>query len=501
MNPSRRAIGLKSRNLWTERSATATLLADHAETLRHHIAQVSLLHGWAPATAQGVTAVVLVCAIGWRWRSWRRIPLALVAGVILAACAHWYIGSVGVAGDPAPWALWVWIALTGLAAGVLILGWSRARWWLRGVSVLAVPLCLLSCALTINLWVGYFPTVHTAWNQLTAGPPPGQTDRAAVTAMQLTGAKPTKGVVVPVTITADASKFQHRQELVYLPPVWFADNPPPRLPTVMMIGAELNTPADWLRAGNAVNTIDDFASVHGGNAPVLVFVDPTGAFNNDTECVNGSRGNAAIHLTKDVVPYMISNFGVSADRDNWGIVGWSMGGTCAIDLTVRHPEMFSAFVDIAGDVGPNSGDREQTIARLFGGNSEAWAAFDPATVMTRHGSYAGVSALFEIPGPSTDAPAAGTELPDPAGNPEGQDLAANSLCALGSATGIRCAVAIQPGRHDWPFAAQAFAAALPWLAGQLETPGVPRAPLPGVTRSPVSTIRTADAPKGQSTGK
>lgn len=448
------------------------------------------MNGWAPMAMQAITAAVLACAIGWRWRRWRRLPLALVVGVVLAAYVHWYIGSVGVAGDPAPRALWVWIALTGLAAAVLALGWAGTRWWLRGVSVLAVPLCLLSCALTINLWVGYFPTVHAAWNQLTAGPLPGQTDRAAVTAMQLTGAKPTKGVVVPVTISADASRFQHRRELVYLPPAWFAHNPPPKLPTVMMIAAELNTPADWLRAGNAVNIIDDFASAHGGYAPVLVFVDPTGAFDNDTECVNGMRGNAALHLTRDVVPYMISNFGVSADRDNWGIAGWSMGGTCAVDLTVRHPEMFSAFVDIAGDIGPNSGNREQTIARLFGGNPDAWASFDPATVMTRHGPYTGVSGVFDVSG-----------IPDTTGNPEGQDVAANTLCALGGATGIRCAVATQPGQHDWPFAAQAFAVALPWLAGQLETPGVPSAAMPGVTPSSVSSAETGGPPKWQSAGR
>ena len=113
-----------------------------------------------------------------------------------------------------------------------------------------------------------------------------------------------------------------------------------------------------LRAGNAVNTVDDFAAAHGGNAPVLVFVDSGGGFNNDTECVNGTRGNAADHLT---------NFGVSPDRANWGVVGWSMGGTCAVDLTVMHPDMFSAFEDIAGDLGPNSGTKAQTIASLFGG--------------------------------------------------------------------------------------------------------------------------------------
>jgi S-formylglutathione hydrolase FrmB len=288
-----------------------------------------------------------------------------------------------------------------------------------------------------------------------------------------------------VNISADASHFPHRQELVYLPPAWFGSNPPPRLPTVMMVSSAFNTPADWLRGGGAFTTIDDFAAQHHGFAPVLVFVDPTGAFDNDTECVDGTRGNAADHLSKDVVPFVVSNFGVSADRANWGVAGWSMGGTCAVDLTVMHPDIFSAFVDIAGDRSPNIGTKELTIARLFGGNAAAWAAFDPTTVMNRHGQYTGVSGWFDVPASSgaqnlaqTTNPAIDAASTDPSANPEGQDAAANSLCTTASANGIACAVVTQPGKHDWPFAAQAFGAALPWLASALGTPNVEPVPLP-----------------------
>jgi S-formylglutathione hydrolase FrmB len=323
--------------------------------------------------------------------------------------------------------------------------------------------------------------------------------------------RPAKGVVVPVTIPNGGSKFHHRRELVYLPPAWFDSNPTPRLPTVMMIGSAVNTTADWLRAGHAIHIIDHFAAAHGGNAPVLVFVDATGAFDNDTECVNGSRGDAADHLTKDVVPFLISNFRVSADRANWGILGWSMGGTCSVDLTVMHPNMFSAFVDIAGDIAPNVGDKTQTIAALFGGNADAYAAFDPSAVIASHGRYAAVSGWFDVPGTpqsqhrSITAAGIGVVthgVHDSAGNPEGQDIAANALCRLGSRHGIRCTVMTQPGRHDWPFAAQAFAATLPWLAGQLGTPGVPRLPLPGLTPEAVSSPRPSVArPSAQAAGK
>ena len=119
-----------------------------------------------------------------------------------------------------------------------------------------------------------------------------------------------------------------------------------------------------------------------------------------------------------------------------------MGGTCAVDLAVMHPDMFSAFEDIAGDIGPNSGNKEQTIARLFGGNADAWAAFDPTTVITKHGPYTGVAGWFDVNG-STATIQRAQERPG---------AAANSLCALGAANGINCAVVNQPGKHDWPFA-------------------------------------------------
>jgi S-formylglutathione hydrolase FrmB len=470
--------------------ATAQLLASNF---------TSLMHGWIPTTIQVITAVVLALAVGWRSPRWRVmwLPAAALVGGAAAYAMHWYIVDRGLSDEPAPSTLWLWIALTGMAATVLILGWRSARPWRRGATLLAVPLCLLSAALVLNLWVGYFPTVPAAWNQLTSGPLPDQTDQATVTALAAKQARPAHGSVVPLVIPADASHFKHRGELVYLPPEWFASSPPPALPTVMMIGGQFNTPADWTRAGNAVKTIDDFAATHHGKAPVLVFVDPGGAFNNDTECVNGVRGNAADHLTKDVVPYMISNFGVSPDRSNWGIAGWSMGGTCAVDLTVMHPEMFSAFIDVAGDLSPNAGNKAQTIARLFGGNADAWASFDPTTVINRHAPYHDVAGWFAISSGAPTAPrrdfasadtgAMRLAARDAAANPSNQTAAAYSLCALGRANGIDCAVLPQPGKHDWPFADRAFAAALPWLAGQLGTPGVPRIALPSATAPSVLT--------------
>jgi S-formylglutathione hydrolase FrmB len=173
--------------------------------------------------------------------------------------------------------------------------------------------------------------------------------------------------------------------------------------------------------------------------------------------VNGSRGNAADHLTMDVIPYVSEYFDVGAGAQNWAVTGFSAGGTCAVDLAVMHPELFSAFVDIAGDRSPNAGTKDQTVDRLYGGDIGAWSAFDPATAITRHAGYTDLSGRFVVPAvaqPSAD----------------GYLNAARTLCDLGRSRGIDCEVLLRPGRHVWPFGATAFADSLAWLAAELGLP-------------------------------
>jgi S-formylglutathione hydrolase FrmB len=452
---------------------------------------VSLLHGWLPVAVQVIAVAVLVGAVGWRSRRWsmRWLPIALLVGVAAAVVTYWYIGYQGWAGDPAPFALWIWIALTGIAVVVLVAGWRGTRLWQRGLSVLLIPVCMLCVALCVNVWTGYLSTVAAAWNWLSGAPLGGQIDAATFREMQRKGEKPINGTILSVTIPDGASGFTHRDELVYLPPSWYATKPAPALPVVMMIGGEFGHPTDWPRVG-ATKILDDFAQRHAGNAPVVVWVDQSGAFSNDTECVNGTRGNAADHLTKDVVPYIISNFQVSADPAHWGVAGWSAGGTCALTLTVKYPELFTAFLDIDGQMGPNAGTKQQTIYRLFGGDPEAWAAFDPKTLIMQHGRYQGISGWFAVSGSTTPVYRAGAakprgiDIPEPNRSNTGDNAAvAQYMCALASSYGIECAVVPDPGNHDFQHAVRIFGSALPWLAGKLGTPGVPSVPLPGAPQS------------------
>lgn len=452
---------------------------------------LSLLSGWLPPTVEVVAVLVLVGVLVWLLRrSGRRCGLLWpAAAVVLAAAAAglawWSLRDQGLAADPAPVGLWVWIAATGAALVLLVWACSRRGWTRRATALVALALAALCVGLEANEWVGYFTTVPEAWEQLSAGPLPDQVDPAALPALR--GTTTTTGKVVAISTPDDVSHFAHRTEYVYLPPAWFAPGRPV-LPALMMIGGEFSTPTDWIRTGDAIATADHYAQTHGGVAPVLVFADSTGSFRNDTECVNGPRGNAATHLTDELRPYVTSHFGVAAAPRQWGVVGWSAGGTCAVDLGVTHPELFGTFEDIQGDLAPNAGDAQQTLADLYGGNSAAAASFDPATVLAHHAAYPDSAGWFADSPPPKKAPtthAATRDRPgagfggrgDPAPlSMQGQQASeAHTLCAEATARQISCSVHLHPGKHTWQFARSALSEALPWLAQRLQPPPNPGA--------------------------
>jgi S-formylglutathione hydrolase FrmB len=448
----------------------------------NHPHGISLFGGWFPISVEILTIVVLIVAIGWRTRRWRVVwvPVSAAIGVLAALAARTYMNSEGLASDPAPLALWVWTAVCAGSVAVAVLGFRGARWSRRALSLVAIPLTLVCALMVLNEWVGYYETLGRVWWDVASGPLPDQVDAKDLPGLRNT--HPNEGKLVPVDIPDGASGFKHRREYVYLPPVWFTGNVAPTLPAVMMIAGEFGNPTNWIRTGNAIAAIDNYAKGHGGQAPVLVFVDVSGRFNNDTECVNGPRGNAADHLTKGVRPYVISRFGTSSDPSHWAVVGMSSGGTCAIDLTVMHPDLFSTFEDIGGDRGPNAGTKQQTITRLYGGDAASWDAYDPRTVMARHGPYSGVAGYFDD---SQEPPDDKTKsLPDfhqdraaplgYGGNADDNQIrekgALPDVCAAAVAVNIGCTLRVYTGYHTWQFGARAFSDAMPWIAQRVHTP-------------------------------
>jgi enterochelin esterase-like enzyme len=256
------------------------------------------------------------------------------------------------------------------------------------------------------------------------------------------------GVLAPLDVPSTVSGFPARQGTLYLPPAFF-DSPPPTLPVIVMVGGTPGGPQDWPRAGFAAQTADAYATRHHGVAPILAFVDHNGSVLNDTECVDGPAGQAETFLAVDVPRYLSETLHIPRYPSRWAIAGFSEGGTCALELAVRHPDAYGTFVDIAGDWAPNVGSEPDTLRELYGGDRAAMAAHDPANLL-RPNRFRDLNGWF-LTGAS-DGPHV--------------DVAAR-LAAAARTAGIAVTRTVLPGAHNWQLATGAFRTALGALTRQL----------------------------------
>ncbi|WP_123925740.1 alpha/beta hydrolase [Gordonia oryzae] len=416
------------------------------------VADLPLLSPWVTPAVLIVVAAVHVMALWRRSNRWLRywsIGAALLAAAGVAGVfAVFHDGGIN-----APIPFWISVGVVGIAVVTAVAGVPRGRWWQRMSAAGAIPVAVVAMSLVSNQWLGYFPTTGKAWATISGQPMTRQVELTDLA--KLRGTMPSDGRILRLPNNLGPSGFRHRTEYVYLPPAWFAGKE--RLTAVVMVGGVLTTPTDWIRAGNAVEAADSYAHTHRGVAPILIFVDPTGSFGNDTECVDSPRGRVESHIVTDVVPWVARNLGQPAGL-RFMMAGWSMGGTCAVTLALRSPEVFSGFVAISPDRRPAVGDKTTTVRTLFGGDERRWAEHDPLSVMRSNPQrLRGISAYYA---------AAGDQMRTMSGMrtwSSSEIDTARDLASAGRTAGFTVATFFVRGGHTWPFAARAFESALPFL--------------------------------------
>jgi hypothetical protein len=410
---------------------------------------VSLVRGAVPLVV-GVTAVsTLAASVIRRGMGWLTTVIGQVAvAIAVMAAVNVAIRWSGVLPYRFPRSFYAWWGVTVFAALVARAGWRGASGGRRLASVAAVATSAALAAILINLHYDFYPTLGSVFGPVSAD----QATRARLAELEsrvrAAGQLPQRGAVLDVDPPATVSRFPHRAGFVYVPPVWFA-KPRPPLPAVLMIAGEPGLPSDWIRAGLADRTADRFAAAHGGRAPVLVFADQNGSDLGDTECVDGPRGNAETYLTVDVRRWAVGTLGVSAAPGRWAVAGLSEGGTCALTLTLRHPDLFQTFADFSGELAPSVVPAARTLPDLFGGSATALHAHEPLSLLT-HRSYSGLAGWFEV----------GENDPGPV-------AAARRLVPAAQAAGIDTRLVTRPGVHNFAFWSSALDDALPWLAARL----------------------------------
>ncbi len=169
---------------------------------------------------------------------------------------------------------------------------------------------------------------------------------------------------------------------VYLPPSYFdPDSSAKRYQVVFMLHGWPGGDGNWSGQGHADETLDTLIDEH--RIPELIAVIPNGnghGMLGRSLYVNAADGrcNMADFISHDLVAWADSTLRTIRDRRARGIIGLSDGGTGAINLAFRHPELFSRC---AG----HSGDYDLQLAwdnrRIFGEGKDAQrllAEYSPA---------------------------------------------------------------------------------------------------------------------------
>jgi S-formylglutathione hydrolase FrmB len=335
--------------------------------------------------------------------------------------------------------------VTVTIAAVAIWQRHRLHWWGESiVGLFFVALVVVNVAGWVNQHYDYYPTLDALLGRRAA-------DQASLRALDST-VVPVKGKVVELAIPGTVSGFRARHAQVYVPPAWF-ERPRPALPVIVLLAGQPGQTSDWTRAGDADVTADAYAREHHGRAPILVMADQNGSFSADTECVNGPAGNVETYLTVDVPAFAEHRFHSATGPQQWAIAGLSEGGSCAVMLSLRHPDVYRTFASYGGLLGPRSGDTNaigSTVTDLFGGDRAKFAAHEPSVLLRRR-PYPELGGWFEV-GSANSGPFAAQRI----------------LVPLARAAGIdTCDVTIPGGEHTFEVWAQAFRDSLPWMAGRL----------------------------------
>lgn len=388
---------------------------------------------WVPAILLGTALVSIVIALVVD-RVWQPFPDNLPTGVV------------------------VWI---GVIIGAVVLGliqlFRRKGWQVKLLAALATAIAAIYGLNQINRVYDQYPTLRNALSAITTQATPLHDVTGDKTLVVATKGKylsevwrapanmPAGGTLTSAPIPATKSGFSARDAWIYLPPAYQA-TPRAQLPVLLLLAGEPGSPRDWVDGGDIVTMMDTFASQHHGLAPVVVMADDTGSEFGNPMCMDSNLGKAQTYLTVDVPNWVKKTFQVDADVSQWAVAGLSYGGTCALQLSVNDPSAYGDFISISGQDQPTLGSFQESVAKAFGGDSAAFLAADPLTIMKTK-KFSDTNSVIV------------TGAEDETYKPQQQ-----KVYAACKAAGMNTVYMELPGGHGWQVWRPGLARNLVWLA-------------------------------------
>lgn len=298
---------------------------------------------------------------------------------------------------------WLWIGggFIGMAIGISSL--RRSPWWRKTVAVIAVLAAFSSAAVEVNDSYGQYPSIRSVlgWTTYatfteTAPVVPSQSGTALWKTWSPPSGLPAHGKLYTAVIPGTISGFVARPASIYLPPAALTAHPP-ALPVVIALAGQPGSPSMVFTAGHLADILDEYAAHNNGLAPIVVAPDQLGTPTANPMCVDSPLGNSQTYLTKDVPAWISAHLGVSPDHHDWSILGFSQGGTCAIQLGAAFPTVFGSLADLSGEPAPTLNDEQSTVTLGFHGSQAAYDAAKPLNILAAH-HYTDNYAIFTVGG-------------------------------------------------------------------------------------------------------
>jgi enterochelin esterase-like enzyme len=251
------------------------------------------------------------------------------------------------------------VGLLSLAAGLLIV-LARVRWLpVKGLAgALALALAVVSGLAAVNDYYGYY----RGWGDLAhdlAGDSPVQVvvaGHSPSVRVQLS-----RGTVVRMEFAGPRSGIT-RRGYIYLPPQYRDPRYRTlRFPVLELLHGYPGNPRSWLSALKVSATVDRLITSRQMGPVVLVIPTAYQAGRGPQECLDSATADDDTYLADDVPADVRATFRVALDPAQWGLLGLSSGGYCAVNLALRHQAQFGAAAALDGYFQPTDGPAAKVL--------------------------------------------------------------------------------------------------------------------------------------------
>ena len=233
---------------------------------------------------------------------------------------------------------------------------------------------------------------------------------------------------------------------VYLPPS-YANSPAKKYPVLYFLHGLFEDETRWSSRGGTDQIMDRMIAE--GKIGEFIVAIPNGATSFWVNTRDGKEKWEDMILT-EFIPMIESNYRVNTSRSSRGISGTSMGGYGALEIAMKHPDLFGSVSShsavLLKDISAAKvADRriqmfQSLFDKIYGINQDLnyWEANNPMSLAKDTRKFNGLKIYFDC----------GTE------DNYGFDVGTRELDDMLTKAGYPHETHLYPGRHGWDYAMQ-----------------------------------------------